>query len=146
MKLLSKIATLCVVASAFVLIIAAPVKAANGMPTQVEMLQKQMERQIAENAKAKEYFKLQEAKAKAEKRRISDIEMVKRQALEGMVSGNNQLLSMGDAAMSVANVDPNGAGNIAVMDQAAYEGMVSGLALLEDIKQKAWMQYTFRTH
>lgn len=146
MKYLSKITTACVVIASCVLFAVNPVKADNGMPSQALFLQKQMEIQQAEIAKAKEYFKLQEARAKAEKRQISDIEMVKRQALEGIITGDNQLLDMGNTVMPYVSVDPLGAGNIALMDQAAYEGYVSGMAYLEDIKQKTWMQYTFRLH
>jgi len=146
MKLLIKITTAIALASVCIAVATVPVKAENGMPSQVTFLQKQMEIQKAENAKAQEYFKLQEARSKAEKRKISDIEMVKRQAMQGAVSGNNQLLDMGETVLQNANVDPYGCGNIALMDQAAYDGYVSGMALLEQIKQQTWMQYTFRTH
>lgn len=146
MKLLSKITAVCVLMATITLVAPVAVKADNGMPSQVVFLQKQMEIQKAEIAKAKDYFKLQEARAKAEKRPISDIEVVKRQALEGIVQGDSQLLEFGNTALSYANVDPNGAGNIAIVDQAAYDGYVAGMANLEAIKQQTWMQYTFRTH
>ena len=144
MKKLSKLALTLMAALAGVIVLSVPVKAA--VPSQVEFLQKQMEIQMAENAKIQEYLKLQEAIAKAEKKPISDIEMVKRYAMQGIVDGNNYLLQMGNAVMPYAYVDPYGAGNIALMDQAAYEGYVSGMALLNQVKQDTWMQYTFRTH
>ena len=144
MKILSKLALTLMAALAGVIVLSVPVKAA--VPSQVEFLQKQMEIQMAENAKIQEYLKLQEAIAKAEKKPISDIEMVKRYAMQGIVDGNNYLLQMGNTVMPYAYVDPYGAGNIALMDQAAYEGYVSGMALLNQVKQDTWMQYTFRTH
>ena len=145
MKIITKITTVMAIAVVSALVAATPVKA-DSIPSQVAFLKKQMDIQMAENAKAKEYFKLQEARSKAEKRKISDIEMVKRQAMEGAVSGNNQLLELGNTVLPNGTVDPNGCGNIALMDQAAYEGYVSGMAMLEKIKQDTWMQYTFRTH
>ena len=145
MKLLMKITSLVAIAVVAAVVTVTPVKA-DSIPSQVVFLMKQMEIQKAENAKAQEYFKLQEARSKAEKRKISDIEMVKRQAMEGAVSGNNQLLELGNTVLPYGTVDPNGCGNIALMDQAAYEGYVSGMAMLEKIKQDTWMQYTFRTH
>ena len=145
MKLLSKITVVLSAVAIGMLIVTVPVKAANGMPSNEEIyLRKQMENQKAENAKAKEYYEIQNRKAKAEKRPVSDIEMVKRQALEGIVQGNNNLLQMGDAALTLGQA--GGEYNIAFMDQQAYEGFVSGMAELERIKQETWMQYTFRTH
>ena len=143
MKLLMKITSLVAIAAVAAVVTVTPVKA-DSIPTQVVFLMKQMEIQKAENAKAQEYFKLQEARSKAEKRKISDIEMVKRQALEGMVQGNNNLLQMGDAAIALGQ--PDGEYNIAFLDQQAYEGFVAGMAELERVKRDTWMQYTFRTH
>lgn len=142
MKYLSKLLLICTLAVAAVLITKVDVKA-DSVPSQVIYLQKQMANQKAANVSAKEYIQLQDARAKAEKRPVSDIEMVKRQALEGMMTGNNQLLQMGDIVLPNGTIDPSGCGNIAIMDQQAYEGMVSGLAYLEEIKQKTWMQYEF---
>lgn len=144
MKLFSRITAVVLTSVVCLIVAATPVKAANGMPSQVEFLNNRMNIQRAENAKTQEYFKIQEAKSKAEKRPISDIEMVKRQALEGMVQGNNNLLEMGDRALAVG--DPYGMGNIALVDQAAYEGFVTGMANLEEIKKQTWLTYTFRTH
>lgn len=142
MKYLSKLALICTLAVAAVFVIKVDVKA-DSIPSQVLYLQKQMANQKQQNMKAKEYIELQNARAKAEQRPVSDIEMVKRQALEGMMTGNNQLLDMGNVVLPNGTIDPSGCGNIAIMDQQAYEGMVSGLAYLEEIKQKTWMQYTF---
>ena len=145
MRLIKKLTVIVSTVLAVTMILATPVMAANGMPSNEEMfLKKRMEIQKAENAKTSEYVKLQEQKSKAEKRPVSDIEMVKRQALEGMVQGNNNLLQMGDAAIALGQ--PDGEYNIAFLDQQAYEGFVSGMAELERVKRDTWMQYTFRTH
>ncbi|MDO4189151.1 MAG: hypothetical protein Q4D29_09195 [Lachnospiraceae bacterium] len=145
MKLLSKLTIILSASVACLILFATPVKAANGMPSREELfLKKQMENQQTFNAKTKEYIELQNLRAKAEKRPVSDIEMVKRQALEGMVTGNNNLLDMG--AINLASGQASGEYNIAFMDQQAYEGFVSGMAELERVKRDTWMQYTFRTH
>lgn len=146
MKLLSKITTVCALAAACVLFAVNPVKAEEAVPSQVLFLQQQMAAQQAEIAKINAYFALQEARAKAEQRNISDIEMVKRQALEGIITGDNQLLQMGNTVLPYSQAYPLGAGNIALMDQAAYEGYVSGMAALEEVKKNTWMTYTFRLH
>ncbi len=146
MKVLTKIAFTVAASVASVVLVTVPVKAANGMPTQVVALQKQMDIQKAEIAKTQEYLKLQEARSKAEKRKISDIEMVKRAAMSGAAQGDALLLQYGETVMPYGTIDPNGAGHIATIDQAAYDGYVSGMAMLEKIKQDTWMQYTFRTH
>ena len=146
MKVLTKLAYTLAAMITAVLVLSVPVKADNGMPSQVAYLQKQMDIQKAEIAKTQEYLKLQEARSKAEKRKISDIEMVKRNAMTGAAQGDALLLEYGNTVMPYGTIDPNGAGHIATIDQAAYEGYVSGMALLEKIKQDTWMQYTFRTH
>ena len=145
MKLLSKLTIILSASIACVVLFATPVKAANGMPSREEaFLKQQMTNQQTFNAKAQEYFDLQNQRAKAEKRPVSDIEMVKRQALEGMCVGNNNLLALG--AINLGCGEASGEYNIAIMDQQAYEGFVSGMAELERVKQDTWMQYTFRTH
>jgi len=144
MKLLSKITAIVLTGATCLVLAATPVKAETGVPSQAVFLNERMNIQIAENAKALEYFQIQEAKAKAENRPISDIEMVKRQALEGMIQGNNNLLQMGNAAIAVG--DPYGMGNIALVDQAAYDGFTSGMKAIEEVKKNTWLNYTFRTH
>lgn len=145
MKLLKKFSVLLFAAVMGVMALNTPVLAANGIPTnEAKFLNDMMQRQIAENIKVQEYIKLQDARAKAEKRPVSDIEMTKRQAMEGIVQGNNNLLEM--AAVTIGCGEPSGQYNIAFMDQQAYEGYVSGMAALEKVKQDTWMQYTFRTH
>lgn len=145
MKLIKKL-LLSFLAVAFgVALLSTPVKAANGIPSNEELyLKKMMEQQKAENAKIEEYKKLQDQRAKAEKRKVSDIEMVKRQAMEGIVTGNNNLLDMGN--INLACGQPAGEYNVAFLDQQAYEGYVAGMAELERVKRDTWMQYTFRTH
>lgn len=145
MTLLKKLSMSLMALFAGVLILSAPVKAANGMPSNEEIfLKKQMANQLEFNASVQAYIELQNQRAKAEKRKVSDIEMTKRQAMEGMVQGNNNLLTMG--AINLGFGDPQGEYNIAFMDQSAYEGYISGMAELERVKQQTWMQYTFRTH
>ena len=143
MKLISKLTAIVLTGVTFITLLAAPVKA-DAIPSQAVFLNEQMAIQQAEIAKTLEYFALQEAKAKAEGRPISDIEMVKRQALQGMVQGDYNLLDMGNRAIAVA--DPYGMGNIALVDQAAYAGFVSGMKALEEVKKDTWLTYTFRTH
>ena len=145
MRLIKKLTVMVSTVLAAAMILATPVMAANGMPSNEEIfLKKRMEIQKAENAKIEEYKKLQDQRAKAEKRKVSDIEMVKRQAMEGIVTGNNNLLDMGD--INLACGQPAGEYNIAFLDQQAYEGYVAGMAELERVKRDTWMQYTFRTH
>ncbi len=145
MKVISKLTIAFAACVACVVLTAMPVKAANGMPSNEEQfLRQQMARQQEFNAKAKEYIELQNQRAKAEKRKVSDIEMLKRQAIEGMVQGNNNLLAMGE--INLACGQPGGEYNIAFMDQQAYERYASGMAELERVKRDTWMQYTFRTH
>jgi len=146
MKNLSKLAVTLIAAVAGVVVLSVPVKADNAVPSQLQFLQAQMDLQKAENQKALEYIQLQTAIAAAQNRPISDAEKVKIAALQGMINGNNNLLQMGNVVMPNAYVDPYGAGNIALMDKAAYDGYVSGMALIDKIKQETWMQYTFRTH
>lgn len=145
MKLLSKITVIISAAVACLVIFATPVKAANGMPSNEELfLRKQMANQQEFNESVQKYIELQNARAKAENRKVSDIEMTKRQAMEGMVQGNNNLLQM--AQTTLACGQPSGEYNIAFIDQQAYEGYVSGMAELERVKRDTWMRYTFRTH
>ena len=143
MKLLSKITAVLLTGATCIALAATPVKA-DAIPSQAVFLNEQMAIQQAEIAKTLNYFALQEAKAKAEGRPISDIEMVKRQALQGMVQGDYNLLDMGNRAIAVG--DPYGMGNIAIVDQAAYAGFVSGMKALEEVKKDTWLTYTFRTH
>lgn len=141
MNILSKLSKVLALTLAAALIFAVPAKAAT--PEETYLLQ-QMQLQQQANLLAQQYFLAQQAAALADGRKISDIEMVKRQALEGMIVGNNGLLTMGNQVLSVGQAA--GEQNVAIIDDAARQGMISGYAYLEDIKQKTWMQYTFRTH
>ena len=141
MKILSKLSKVLALTVAAALIFAVPAKAAT--PEEVYLLQ-QMQLQQQANLLAQQYFLAQQAAALADGRKVSDIEMVKRQALEGMIVGNNGLLAMGNHVLSVGQ--PAGEANIAIMDDAARQGMISGYQMLEDIKKRTWMQYTFRAY
>lgn len=145
MNIIKKLTLGFLAAIACVTVLNTPVFAANGMPSNEEMyLKKRMEIQMAENAKIKDYINLQNQRAKAEKRPVSDIEMLKRQAMEGIVQGNTNLLQIGEGALAIGQ--PDGEYHIAEIDTQAYEGYISGMAELERVKRDTWMQYTFRTH
>lgn len=146
MKLLKKITiTLLATVTCVVALNSSVFADGKGMPSrEAKYLNEMMTRQLNENLKIQEYIKLQDAKSKIEKRPVSDIEMTKRQALEGIAQGNNLLLDMG--ATTIGCGENDGMYNVAFLDQQAYEGFVSGMAALEKVKQDTWMQYTFRTH
>ena len=81
MKLLKKLSMSLMALFAGALILSTPVKAANGMPSNEEIfLKKQMANQLEFNASVQAYIELQNQRAKAEKKKVSDIEMTKRQA------------------------------------------------------------------